>query len=282
MRIFLTSIFMLSILFLSVSGCSTAAPDTANTGTANTTDVSNQASAEPGAAGFTDANQALAAGTKLLEEGETDQAIDALLRAVEMDAGLADAYFQLGIAYSLVEKRNAEAVPEELTPAPNPKDKKVVKSNSVRAFEKAVAAYKKLIAANEDNAAAHYNLGRAYNKLDKDEDAAKALKQAVKLNPDDTDYQTELGAILIKLARYREAIGPLEKALEIDPANSRAEELLSDAQAGRRRIDYVAPKKDDKGEKNGGKPANVSSKANNNTRTNTNSKPLSNSVNRPD
>ena len=66
------------------------------------------------------------------------------------------------------------------------------------------------------------------------------MKEAVKLHPDDTEYQTELGAILVKLAEYAEAIPPLKKATDLDPENTRAIELLEDAEAGKRRIDYAA------------------------------------------
>ena len=49
-----------------------------------------------------------------------------------------------------------------------------------------------------------------------------------------------MGAILVKLAEYAEAIGPLKKATDLDPENTRAIELLEDAEAGKRRIDYAA------------------------------------------
>lgn len=198
---------------------------------------------------FADAVTALAEGTKLLDNGETDKAIDALNQAVTIDPDLAEAYFKLGIAYSLIEIRDqtAETIAES-TPTPDPKSKKPKeeKTNSERAFENAVAAYKKLIKSNQDDHSAHYNLGRALNKLNEDEDAAKALKQAVKLMPDDSEYQTELGAILIKLAQYSEAIPPLKKALELDPDNLRASELLEDAESGKKRIDFTTVKKDNK------------------------------------
>jgi len=109
---------------------------------------------------------------------------------------------------------------------------------SEKAFEKAVSAYKKIIAKNAQDDSAFYNLGRSYNKLDEDEDAEKALRQAVKLKPEETLYQTELGAILIKLAKYDEAIKALKKAIELDAENSEAAELLEKAQAGKKRIDF--------------------------------------------
>jgi tetratricopeptide (TPR) repeat protein len=212
---------------------------------------------------FSDADAALAEGSKLLDSGETEKAIDALNQAVKLNPDLAEAYFKLGVAYALIEKREQTSEVVDEAAAPTPKGKKTAekKTRSEIAFEKAVDAYKKIIAANDGDDAAHFNLGRSYNKLNEDEDAAKELKQAVKLKPDDTEYQTELGSIMIKLAKYDEAIGPLKKALEIDPDNSRAQDLLDDAEAGKKRVDFatkIAPKD----EKQSGKNANT---ANSNT-----------------
>jgi tetratricopeptide (TPR) repeat protein len=213
---------------------------------------------------YTDANVALAEGTNFLDTGETDKAIEALGQAVKINPDLGEAWFKLGIAYALAEKRDQTL--ETTSPETSPSDKKSAKTNSEKAFEKAVAAYKKSIAENDQDHAAYFNLGRAYNKLNEDEDAAKALKQAVKLMPDDTEYQTELGAILIKLAQYHEAIAPLKKALEIDPENIRAQELLEDAEAGRSRVNYASTPKDDK------KNANSNSNSNSNSVTTSDNK----------
>jgi len=211
---------------------------------------------------FTDAKLALAEGTKFLDEGETDKAIDVLNQAVKLDPDLAEAWFKLGIAYGLTERRDETIGTTDTEPTPASTGKKESKTNSEIAFERSVTAYKKIVAANNEDDVAHFNLGRAYNKLNEDQDSAKALKQAVKLKPDDNEYQTELGAILIKLAQYHEAIPPLKKALELDPENIRAQELLEDAEAGRKRVNYSVPPKDGK------KPANSS------TNTNTSADPM--------
>lgn len=229
----------LSLLFIFTSlvllgGCSSA-PSNSNTIVAETPVLA--------ASEYTDANQALADGIKLLEQGETERAIEVLNKAVELNPDLAEAYFRLGIAYSLIEFRDQAKADEsvEATPTPSPGEKKPKekKTNSEIAFEKAVDAYKKIIDANSEDHFAYYNLGRAYNKLNEDEEAAKALKQAVKLNPEDSEYQTELGSILIKLAKYPEAVASLKKALELDPQNLEAEELLEKAEAGRKRITFT-------------------------------------------
>ncbi len=251
-RFFILIILLGSFVFQ--IGCSGSSADGSNT-------AATDANAVPFAE-ITDANEALAVGNKLLDDNQTEKAIDAFLRAAGLNPNLAEAYFKLGIAYSLLEaeEENASLEDANAEPAEDTREQKTTKRNSEIAFKKAIDAYKSLIEQNPDDHIAHYNLGRAYNKLNRDDEAAKSLRQAVKLNPDDTEYQTELGAILIKLAEYREAIAPLKKALEIDPSNSRAEGLLEDAEAGRKRVDFTPPKKD-------GKEAN----SNSNTDVNSNS-----------
>ena len=230
MRITIT-LFFLTLCLALFAGCSGAPSDNGNFAGSN----SNSSVPE-----YTDANTALAEGTKFLDTDEVDKAIAALNQAVKLNPDLAEAYFKLGVAYSLAETRdslNLEATPDQTSNSNEAKPKEK-RPNSEIAFEKATEAYKKVIEANPENHQAHFNLGLAYNKLNEDRNAEKALRQAVKLNPEDSLYQTELGSILIKLAEYREAIGPLKKALELDPENIEAEELLADAEAGRQRIDY--------------------------------------------
>jgi len=236
---------------------------------------------------ITDANAALAEGNRLFDENQTQAAIDAYRHAITLDPNLADAHFQLGIAYALLAMQNELAGIVMQPQAANSK-REPPKTDSEKAFEAAVKAYEKRIDKNSDDDAAYFSLGRTYLKLLQDADAEKAFKQAVKLKPEDAEYQTELGAILIILAQYAEAIGPLKKAVELDPGNARAEELLEDAQAGRQRIDYR--------QKNTNQPqaANRGVKSRSNTNTNSpsnsnnavklpagNAKPPVPSVNRP-
>jgi Flp pilus assembly protein TadD len=214
---------------------------------------------------ITDPNVALQEGKRLLDENQTERAIEFLRHAVSLDPDLAEAHFQLGIAYALLEmqyEQEGRAIETETSNVNEGRSK----TRSERAFERAVKAYVKWLEANPKDDVAYYNLGRTYSKLMKDEEAEKAFKEAVKIKPDDSEYQTELGAILIKLAKYHEAIEPLKKALELDPENVRAEELLEDAQAGRQRLDYVSPKPDANRQ-----PSNKTSNSNTADESNTNS-----------
>ena len=208
-------------------------------GSAANTEATNTATVEVPAT-FADANAALAEGTRLLDENDTEGAIAAFKQAVAMNPDLAEAHYKLGVAYALQEmqmEQTGEAIPLETT---GEGKKKSSKLRSELAFEKAVEAYEKWLKANPKDDVAHFYLGRTYSKLLKDEEAEKQFEEAVELKPEDTEYQTELGAVLIKLAKYREAIPSLKKAIELDASNDRAIALLEDAEAGRQRVDYVS------------------------------------------
>ncbi len=198
---------------------------------------------------FTDANVALAEGIKMLDSNSTEKAIDAFSQAIKLNPDLAEAHFRLGIAYSLVEAEKAQETESDTMPTPTPtpirkgKTLEPAKTDSEKSFENAVKSYKKFLIKNPKDDVAHFNLGRAYNKLNDDKEALKSLQQAVKLKADDTEYQTELGAIYIKLAQYNEAVRALKKALEIDDSNLEAESLLEKADAGKKRVDFGAKQK---------------------------------------
>jgi tetratricopeptide (TPR) repeat protein len=195
---------------------------------------------------FTDATTAFTEGNKYFDKNETEKAIEAFKQAVKLNPDLAEAHFQLGVALALLEKE-AESTTKINEPEPTKTPKKgkepvAPKKESEKAFENAVKAYQKVLAKNPKDDAAHFNLARSYNKLNKDKEAEKAIRQAVKLKPEDSEYQTELAAILIKFAKYDEAVTVLKKALKLDETNSQAQDLLEKAEAGKKRQEYGLPK----------------------------------------
>lgn len=212
---------------------------------AETTQTNNAKPQETPLPTFTDANEALAEGDKLFDVNKNGEAIDTYKQAVRLNPDLAEAYFKLGIAQALVESLEGTTETTDETPSKTPvsskkgkKDAPLIRTNSDKAFDNAVKAYKRILAKDPKDDVAQYNLGRSYNKLNQDREAEKALREAVKLKPEDSEYQTEFGAILIKLAHYEEAVRALKKALKIDENNSQAQELLEKAEAGRKRIDF--------------------------------------------
>lgn len=195
---------------------------------------------------YPDATTALTEGNKFFDENNVEKAIEAFKFATKLNPDLAEAHFKLGLAYALLESEQELIVtPVEGTNSiaeePSEKGKKPKeekKSNSVLAFENAVTAFKKILKENPKDAVSHFNLGRVYERLNNDEDSRKSLEEAVKLSEDDSQYRTELGRVLVKLAQYDEAIRSLKKALEIDETNGQALELMDDATAGKKRVDF--------------------------------------------
>lgn len=220
-----------------------------------------------------DANSLLAEGKRLLDENQTEAAIAAFEKAVELNPDLAEAHFELGIAYDLLDLQKEQSGEFVETQTDGKK-----KTRSQKAFEKAVVAYKKWLAKNPKDDVAHFNLGRTYSKLFKDEEAVDSFEKAVELKPDDTEYQTELGGAQIKLAKYHEAIKSLKKAIELDDSNSRAHEMLEDAQAGRQRVDYKSDKKDANLANKASNSQTAGSNANASSGTNTATKPPGNTT----
>ncbi len=190
---------------------------------------------------FTNADEALAAGKKYLDENKVEEAIQALKQAIKLNPESADAYFHLGIALSFERAEEQMQLEETVSQASISvgNGKPVILSEADRAFDMAAKLYKKITEREPENAEAFFNLGRAYNKIQMDEEAEKALRQAVRLRPDESEYQTELGAILIKLAKYEEAVRVLKKAQELDENNLRAVDLLERAEAGKARVGYA-------------------------------------------
>ena len=194
---------------------------------------------------FENAAEALARGNVYFDTNRVKQAIASYKQAVKFDPDLAEAHFKMGVIYALIEREEDEKTPapgaEETPKKRNPKKPK--KRTSEKHFENAIKAYKRVVAKDRKDDVAHFNLGRAYNKLYEDQDAEKALRKATKLKPDNSAYKTELGATLIKLAKYDQAVRVLQQAKKIDEANTRAEDLLVEAKSGKKRVNFGKDKK---------------------------------------
>jgi cytochrome c-type biogenesis protein CcmH/NrfG len=247
MRRILISLFLAGLAVLSI-GCGYGGVESAdatpveNVNSAENTTVETEKDVtEIPVEEMTSAETALEAGNIFFDRNQNEKAIEAYKQAAKLDPDLAEAHFKLGIAYAIKESQE-ELNPVAVDESDSSKKNKNKKPNSEVAFENAVTAYKKLIKKNKEDAEAYFNLGRSYNKLNDDKEAKKALEQAVKLEPEKSLYQTEYGAILIKFAKYDLAIRALNKALEIDEANSLATELLVQAKAGKKRVDFGAEK----------------------------------------
>jgi tetratricopeptide (TPR) repeat protein len=204
---------------------------------------------------FTDANEALAEGKKLLDLDKNKESIEVFKQAIKINPELPEAHFQLGVAYALIEGEKAdnqglEAQKQDANTNTNTGKKGKVAAtptikDSEKAFSDALKMYQKFMAKNPKDDVAQYNIGRCYAKLFKDKEAEGALRKATNMNPKNEDYKIELGSIMINLAKYKEAIGVLKQVMKMNPNNSQAEALLEKATAGEKRETYGIPKATD-------------------------------------
>ncbi len=84
-------------------------------------------------------------------------------------------------------------------------------------FQDAIESYKQAIRIKPDYTDAHYNLGVAYGKLGRSQEAIDEYKQAIRIKPDYTDAYINLGVTYYKLDRYQDAVEPYKQAIRIKP-----------------------------------------------------------------
>jgi len=86
----------------------------------------------------------------------------------------------------------------------------------------AIDAYLQSIKIESGSAEVFLNLGHAYLKLEKNNDAIKAFKQSLKLNPDQPETQYGLGVASFRRGQFQEAIDAFKKAVTLEPKMAKA------------------------------------------------------------
>ena len=104
---------------------------------------------------YSDAATAFAEGEKLFDANKFEMAVNAYRQAVALDNLNGDAYFKLGISLSLIESKARELMKEVVTADGG--DKSILPvSESQKAFEGAVAAYKTLLEKSPGDASVQF------------------------------------------------------------------------------------------------------------------------------
>jgi tetratricopeptide (TPR) repeat protein len=88
-------------------------------------------------------------------------------------------------------------------------------------FEAAIGAFLMSVKF-EPSAEVYLNLGFAYLKLDKNNDASKAFRQSTKLNPDVAEAHYALGLASYRLKRFADARDAFKKATILEPKMAKA------------------------------------------------------------
>lgn len=86
--------------------------------------------------------------------------------------------------------------------------------------EEAITEFQRAVEVDPEYAAAHLNLGYAYDRQGQIEEAVAEYRKAIELEPGNVFAHNNLGVLYNKKGLYDEAIAEFEKALRLDPVNA--------------------------------------------------------------
>ncbi|MFM6732144.1 MAG: tetratricopeptide repeat protein [Microcystis panniformis] len=161
---------------------------------------------------------------------QSDKAIAAYTKAIEINPQYAEAYKNRGIVYYNLNKYD-EAIADnnkaiEINPQySNAYNNRGLVYYNLKEYDKAIADYNKVIEINPQDAEAYYKRGYVYYDLKDYDKAIKDYTKAIEINPQFADginlrladaYHNR-GYVYDNLKEYDKAIKDYNKALEIDP-----------------------------------------------------------------
>jgi tetratricopeptide (TPR) repeat protein len=159
-------------------------------------------------------------GNSYNEVGDTEQAMLALERAVEINPTLAESRMNLGNIY-LKKDRIEDAIHEYEAALEIDPDNAKVHNNLGNAYTKrgrlndAISQYMRSVELEPDFTEAYKNLANAYCEQEKFGQAAAQLKQALILEPQDPNLYKQLGDVYNRMGDYEKGISQYKKALDI-------------------------------------------------------------------
>jgi len=159
-------------------------------------------------------------GNSYNEVGDTEQAMLALERAVEINPTLAESRMNLGNIY-LKKDRINDAIDEyeaalEIDPGNAKTHNGLGNAYTKRGrLNDAISQYMRSVELEPDFTEAYKNLANAYCEQEKFGQAVAQLKQAIILEPEDPNLHKQLGDVYSRMGDYEKGISQYKKSLEI-------------------------------------------------------------------
>src|SRR5262249_21305740 len=148
-------------------------------------------------------------GQVLYREGKLDEAIENFRTAIHFAPGYSEAHYRLGVA---LEKKAMEAQ-KRFETSKDPADATEFQKD----FLAAIDSLRNALAANNDYAEAHTELGLRLLDLHQLDEATWNLHEAVRINPDSAEAWTNLGGALFQSGKSSDAADAFQHALMIKP-----------------------------------------------------------------
>ena len=175
-------------------------------------------------------------GAALAQQGQVDEGIKHLEKALEINPNYAEAHNNLGTAFlrkgqwddAMFQYQKALAIYSNYAVA-HQNLGSVLYHQGRR--DEAMAQFQEAAAIDPNYAAAHYNLGYILWQKGQVDDAMAQFQKVVKIDPNYVEARTDLGIILAQKGRVDDAIAQFQEAVRLNPNNSAAQENLAKAQA---------------------------------------------------
>lgn len=222
-RLFLSALLAVC-LACALAACKSGEPQSAN----SPSNVNLSGDGTPPTQEQTEAQKLLNEGNEFYKNDQDEQAIEAYKKAIELDPNNGEAYFRLGLAYMATGKR--EEAEESF-------------KKSVDVYEKYLRNNQKDAQSYYILGQALVRLGNYQEDRAKAPkvylEAVAALKKAVAIEPENADMYFELGVAYNRLFQYQDAVKAFEKATELDPSNYRASDALEKAKEDLARFNSI-------------------------------------------
>jgi Flp pilus assembly protein TadD len=160
-----------------------------------------------------------------LDRQMPDAAILELNKAIELKPGFDQAYANLGNAYLMKGDSMRALILREIADKKKPALQQAQEMKSY--YETAILLNRRAIELTPENPKAYNNLGNAYLKLRRLDEAAAAYNKALSLNSQSAGVYNNLGIVYIRSGDSLAARKAWERALEIDPGFKMARDNLS-------------------------------------------------------
>ena len=165
--------------------------------------------------------------------GQYEDAIRAYKEVIRLNPNNADAYYGIGLTYSILKQHREakEAFEHAIKLKPDFAEAHYslgLAYSDLKESGKAIKAYAEAINLKPDFVDTHYMLGLTYGSLSQYEKAIESFKKVIKLKPDHFDAYYFLGLNYYDLGQIEKAIDYLNKSLKINPNNEQAHETLAE------------------------------------------------------
>jgi len=181
-------------------------------------------------------------GTLLSQQGQHEEGIVALNKAVKLTPADHELHSNLGIALRLVRRYEAAISSLQRAIRLNPRHADSYNNlglvmHDSGAFEKAIEYYRQALKIRGDFAEAYSNLGITLQEQDDVDAAIEAYLQALSIRPQFVEAQVNLGSALVEKDELEQAVKVLTAALEIRPEHVDAHYNLGNAYQKKQHLD---------------------------------------------